>query len=268
MTTPSLTPDGYMRWPPRAWAESLCTPLPDGTWLIQAPIAVAEKPLLYILPDAKAKEHYLARATRLIWIRAATRALSQPYLAACAVWIFFLNAHFLAPLWALRVAMGMLAIVPLGVLARFTAERSVFSWLSEHSIQPPAGWKRPPILIRTVEEWEGLYLSIGRRIDQLAHAIVLGAATYLILWAAAIYLSVCWGISSLDGAVPSLSGWRKEAYATGCNADSGWIASAGLSANLWVILLLVVALGFTILTFRAAERRRRAGRAVLVTEPR
>lgn len=268
MATPSLTPDGYMRWPPRAWAESLCTPLPDGTWLIQAPIAVAEKPLLYILPDAKAREHYLARATRLVWIRAATRALTQPYLAAGTFWIFFMNANLLAPLWAIRVVLGMLAIGPLGVLARFTAERLVFAWLSEHSIQPAAGWKRPPILIRTVEEWEGLYRSVGRRMDRVAHIILFGAATSLILWTAAIYLSVCRGISSLDGAVPSLSGWRKEAYATGCNADSGWIASAGLSANLWVIFLLVVALGFTILTFWTAERRRRAGRAVLVTEPR
>lgn len=266
MTTPSLTSDGYMHWPPRAWAESLCTPLPDGTWLIQAPIAISEKPLLYILPDAKAMEHYLARATRLIWIRAAIRALFHPYMAAAIFWIFFISANFLAPLWALRVAMGMLAIGPLGELARRTAERSVFAWLSEHSIQPHAGLKRPPILIRTVEEWEGLYLSIGRRIDQLANIIVLGAATSLILWAAAIYMSVCRGISSLDGAVPSLAGWRSEAYAAGCSADSGWIASANLSANLWVILLLVVALGFMILTFRTAERRRYAGRAVPVTE--
>jgi hypothetical protein len=34
MTTPSLTPDGHMRWPPRDWLESLCVEQPDGTWLV------------------------------------------------------------------------------------------------------------------------------------------------------------------------------------------------------------------------------------------
>ena len=129
MTAPSLTPDGYMCWPPRDWLESLCVPQPDGTWLVQTPPLRSQEPRLYLLPDQHRKDSYVTQATRLIWVEVALLHWSAPvtsfplfWLLLPFPWSMILPAGSWFSPWPLFVVVGVLTILAPIVLIRVCLE--------------------------------------------------------------------------------------------------------------------------------------------------
>lgn len=253
MTTPSLTPDGHMHWSPHNWTEGLCHPQADGSWLVQAPIWGKEAPLLYVLPDAAAKEGFLTRSGLLIRMRviiSATVPVSGLLLAGIAM------VPLAAGSGAAVAFILLLGLVPLLLrLAHYVCERRLFGWLAERAVHPPTAWQCPPILIRTAEEWGGLYLSNGWGlacvIDRVGVGV--GVAGMAIVLTSSAYLNLCHGFGVLDGlflgTLPRESGL--------------FCGESGPPLGLVSLMLLV----FECWSLQRIGRRRRAGGAVLLIRP-
>lgn len=249
MTAPTLTADGFMHWPPRDWVESLCTPLPDGTWLVQAPLAGGEKPLLYILRDTATKDQFLFRAVGLIRLRTAWRAVAtlRPH---ANMFIIFMAIPLARP-----ALYAVLLFLVLGGLAHLVWLNYVFRWLGERALQPPPGSKRPATLVRTAEEWEALYLSNGLRAERLAGLLGIAAAASVIILAVLSHLTICQGVGVLDPLYEGMAGWERRWLETRCDVD-GLTILAGIGSIAYAVFLM-----------RFSARQRRKGRAVPLAGP-
>ena len=262
MTTSRLTPDGDMHLSPRAWAESLCTPLPDGTWLVQAPIREREEPRLYLLPDMVAKERYLTRATSLIRRRVADRLLELPFAIVQTSLITVLITGITDSsllLWIILVTVpGFLAWL---LIANLLPLRRVFGWLSEHGVRSPSESTRPPVLVRTAMEWEGFYRAAGLRRERKAAIIAMSMVAIVHLWILAFYLNACRGVSALDGMVPRMPGWRREYYVV----EGHFYMFCAV--NGWMLVAYGAVTGLVIYAAWRRARRYRAGRASAIAAP-
>ncbi len=222
MTTPSLTPEGDMRWPPRDWVESLCAPQPDGTWLVQAPIWLADKPLLYLLPGQAAKDRFKQLALGLVWLRIAISYwLAIPLLFLLSVWGPLLQAVFADPRpFLLSGRFCLFVIVPLGLVYLLWL-RHLFTWLSDVAVTPPPGWKRPDLVVRRAEEWQALHLANGWRVQRVLFIASFGITVAVVMVAASAYLNVCQDVGILDQLV---LGWdaRQLAGVREACPYSGW----------------------------------------------
>lgn len=248
MTTPSLSSDGYMRWPPRAWAESLCTPLPDGTWLVQAPIAWIHEPQLYLLPDTETKERYLTWATASIWRSVLLRSLS-PLVSVLPVCLGLVNVFASHEVSATVSLISLLPFLLWGLAYAVTYDR-LLGLLPARASQPLEAWQRQGILARSAAEWEALYLSNGLRVARIAWLISIGSvATWAVLRTVA-QLDLCNAAGILDGTVLELEPLRQPDKVYPC----GWLWS-------WSLGLGPAGFAFVVFAYLHTQRRQRAGRA-------
>lgn len=249
MTTLSLTSDGLMRWPPRDWLESLCVEQADGTWLVQAPLSTGEDPLLYLLPDAAAKDRFLKQAPGLIWLRVALSHWIPPLSLFPPLWsvLFFpVAGDFL----------GLLVMLPAAAFGaaatgvHFLSQRRLFTGLADAAVTPPAGWKRPDMLVRRWEEWQGLYLSLGAPGQRVLGRGMAWITAGVIAAAGVTYLNLCQGIGVLDQVFLDWDPRDLPRVAARCGVFGGW----GMP------LLFAIALS-SLAWHRRSERRRQAGAA-------
>jgi hypothetical protein len=246
MSTPSLTPDGHMLWPPRDWAESLCMRLADGTWLVQAPISSLGKPRIYLLPNAEMKDRYLFWAVGLIHLRIIVRAKYYAVLLVTAS----------MPLWSMiPLLRGPFALFWLFLILFWPMyliwHQQLFLWLESQSLNPPEGWRRPEALIRSGVEWEALYQSNGVGVERLLWLAGCGVVALVAVQATARYLNICQGIDILDPLVMDMTARDRRWFARDCD-------SAGM---LFVFAILWIA--STVFARRQDRRRWRSGGAVL-----
>jgi hypothetical protein len=231
MSSPTLTPDGRMSWRPRDWLESLCVEQPDGTWLIQAPLSAGEDPLLYLLPDAAAKDRFVKQATGLVWQRVALKHWTAPLSIFLPIWmplVGTVTSGYLGPL----VLLAGLAIIGVAVGVHVLRERLLFTWLAEASVKPPDGWKRPEVLVRRWEEWEGLYLSLGLPGQWGIGRVMAWITVMLSAVAAAFYLNLCQGIGILDLLIHDRDVYGAREVLPRCDAVSGGFVPFGVAVAL------------------------------------
>jgi hypothetical protein len=249
MTTPSLTPDGHMRWAPRDWLESLCVEQPDGTWLVQAPIWGRQEPLLYLLPDEAAKQEFLRLASRLVWLRIAfLHWPGWPVLLLASLWGLLLGSAFNDPLTVPPfIPDPVLTACALFGLLYLLWQRSLFTWLGGAAVTQAAGWKRSEMVVRRAEEWDALHLSNGWSVQHVLARGAFGITLAILMFVAAIYPASCHGIDILDPLVLDMD--EQQLARLRCQV-SGWYILVGLGAGLAVMGLQIM-----------VERRRRAGRA-------
>jgi hypothetical protein len=247
MTTPNLPPDGHLRRAPRDWLESLCERQPDGTWLVQAPLSRGWGPLLYLLPDAAARDQFLKRASGLIWLRVALNHWLGPLVVVLPVWsmlFFFVSIEFVL-LNFMLLAMGGAVFG-----AHFLREQSLFTWLAKAAVTRPAGWKRPDVVVRRWEEWQGLYLSLALPGLRVLNRGVFWTTAGVIAAAAVAYLNLCQGIGILDQLFLDWGPRDRPGVARRCGVFGGW----GMLAAFLLALAILANL-------RWDDRRQRAGAA-------
>lgn len=246
MTTPRLTSDGYMHWPPRDWIESLCARQPDRTWLVQAPLSAGETPLLYLLPDAAVKDRYIRLATVLVWFRVAFRSWLTPLVFVQMILGLLVPLGFLSGIGIPLALLVAFAVIGLGSALSLHV---LFRWLGNVRVHPQPGWTRPDILIRSSEEWEGLYLANGLRTERRVTRSLVALTVGALILAVAGYLNLCHGIGILDQAFIGMAVWDREAYVLRCS-----------EAPAWTVMLSAATVGLIIMHVRV-DRMRRAGRA-------
>ncbi|MEO3473826.1 hypothetical protein AAFN86_18305 [Roseomonas sp. CAU 1739] len=253
MTVPSLTANGFMRWPLRAWVESLCTPQPDGTWLVQTPISGKQEPRLYLLPDAKTKDQYLRWATVKCWISALVQSLVPLFTALVAA------ANSLPLVMppgdrTTMVALLIVGVIPalLWFLAYVVVANRLFDLLPDARRQSTEIWLRHGVVVCQAVEWDAIYISRCLALAFIAMWPTIG------LWAA---LGMLFVVTTLDacGSVDMLAGTfletrrleRPEAFSI-CRNLYLWLGG------------VVLAVAFSCATLIRQRQKRKAGRARLL----
>lgn len=175
MTVPTQTASGYMYWPLRAWVESLCTPQPDGTWLVQAPISGNQDPRLYLLPDTKTKDKYLWWTMAKGGIYISDQSLGSVFMAL----IFGANGlliittpddyNNLAVISIFAGILFLLYFVPHVVVAN-----RLFYLLPDARRQSAEIWLRQGMIVRHGVEWDAIYFSRGLAIALITTWLAIG----------------------------------------------------------------------------------------------
>lgn len=254
MTFPSLTAKGYLHWPLRAWVESLCTPQPDGTCLVQAPITGKQEPRLYLLPDTETKDQYLRWATVKCWINALVLSLGPLYAALVAA---ANSLPLVMPPGDRAVALLIVGVIPplLWFSAYVVAANRLFDLLPDARRQSTETWLRHGVIVRHAVEWDAIYLSRCLALSFIAMWPTIGLWVTFGMLFVVTTLDACGSADMLAGTLLETLRYERPEASIICRNLYLWLGG----------VVLVVA--FSCETLIRQQRRWKAGRAKPLPNP-